>query len=106
MAENEKFNGDCKLLQDRLRRFCELTGRDVRELEDGSIFSEMAYDTTLTLYAEPLYVGTYGECKIYGCVGYTERKKHDVYIDASNVQYYYEKINKVIAEIEQGKDRV
>ena len=74
MEENEKFNGDCKLLQDRLRRYCELTGREVRELKDGSIFSEMAYDTTLTLYAEPVYAGALGGCALYGSVGYTERK--------------------------------
>lgn len=100
MAENEKFNGDCKLLQDRLRRFCELVGEEVRELPGNIITCDMAYDTTLTLYAEPLYLEG---CVCYGFIGYKERMMSDAYIVESNVQYLYDKMNEAIAIIEQAR---
>jgi len=100
MAENEKFNGDCKVLQDRLRQYCELVGKEVAELPNGTIYGDLAYDTTLTLYAEPWL---FGPNIYYGFIGYKERKKEDAYIDDSNVQYLYDKMNLEIAKIEQGK---
>lgn len=96
MAENEKFNGDCKLLQDRLRRFCELKGGEVQELPDNTISCDMAYDTTLTLYAEPWHVGIY---VCYGFIGYKDREREDSYINENNVQYLYEELNRAIAEL-------
>jgi len=98
MAENEKFNGDCKLLQDRLRRFIELKGGEVQELPNNTISCDMALDTTLTLYAEPWNMG--GNV-YYGFIGYKERKKDDAYINTTNVQYLYEELNLAITEIEQ-----
>lgn len=100
MAVNEKFNGDCKLLQDLLRRFAELKGGEVRELSDNTIISDMAYDTTLTLFAKPIC-----ECEhtSYGFIGYKERIQNEAYIDENNVQYLYEELNKAIAKMEQQK---
>ena len=97
MAENEKFNGDCKVLQERLRRYCELVGEEVHELPNGTIFCDMAYDTTLMLYAEPFCLDKY---TYYGFIDYKERKKGDVYIDMNNVQYLFEKMNNAICKIE------
>ena len=93
MAESEKFNGDCKVLQDLLRRFVELQGGEVQELPNNTISCDMALDTTLTLYAEPWNMG---RNVYYGFIGYKVRKKDDAYIDASNVQYLYEKLNNAI----------
>lgn len=93
MAESEKFNGDCKVLQDLLRRFVELKGGEVQELPNNTISCDMALDTTLTLYAEPWNMG--GNV-YYGFIGYKVRKKDDAYIDASNVQYLYEELNNAI----------
>ena len=93
MAENEKFNGDCKHLQDKLRRYCELIGEEVHELPNGAIICDMAYDTTLTIYAEPLCSN---EHTCYGFIGYKERVMNDAYIDESNVQYFYEKLNNAV----------
>lgn len=97
MAENEKFNGNCKVLQERLRRYCKLVGEEVHELPNGTIFCDMAYDTTLTLYAEPFCLNEY---TCYGIIGYKERKKNEVNINMNNVQYLFEKMNNAICEIE------
>ena len=97
MTDDKKFNGDCKVLQDLLRRFIELKGGEIQELPDNSISCDMALDTTLTLYTEPWNVG---EDVYYGFIGYKVRKKDDAYINASNVQYLYEELNLAIAEIE------
>ena len=54
--------------------------QSVREIfvKEGDVVKKgdslMAYDTTLTLYAEPVYAGALGGCALYGSVGYTERK--------------------------------
>ena len=101
MADGEKFNGDCKVLQDRLRRYCELVGEEVHELPDGTISSDMAYDTTLTLFAE---TSNENECECYGFISYREREKGNRYIDTCNVQYLYDKLNLAIAEIEHKED--
>jgi hypothetical protein len=101
MEDGEKFNGDCKVLQDRLRRYCELVGEEVHELPDGTISSDMAYDTTLTLFAEP---SNENECECYGFISYRERKKGNRNIDTCNVQYFYDKLNLAIAEIEHKED--
>lgn len=101
MADGEKFNGDCKVLQDRLRRYCELVGKEVHELPDGTISSDMAYDTTLTLFAEP---SNENECECYGFISYRERKKGNRYIGTCIVQYLYDKLNLAIAENEHKEE--
>lgn len=41
MAKIEKFDGDCKVLQDLLRRFVELQGGEVQELPNNTISCDM-----------------------------------------------------------------
>lgn len=97
----ENFSGDCMLLQRRLRRFIELKGGEIIEHRDGSIMTEMAGDSNLTLYGGPkFFIGSpsayYGE--IYWRRRLFCRRKS---INEAGAQALYEELNIAIKEMEQ-----
>lgn len=97
----ENFSGDCMLLQRRLRRFIELKGGEIIEHRDGSIMTEMAGDSNLTLYGGPkLFVGSPSAC--YGEIYWRRRLFcRSNSINEAGAQALYEELNIAIKEMEQ-----
>ena len=96
----ENFCGDCKLLQERLRRFKELHGEGVEELSNGHIKTEMGDGADLTLYSGPkFFVGS--PSAYYGEIYWRRRLfcRHE-YINEMCAQAIYEELNIAIKEME------
>ena len=97
----ENFSGDGMLLQRRLRRFIELKGSEIIEHRDGSIMTEMAGDSNLTLYGGPKFF--FGNpSAFYGEIYWRRRLFcRREYINEAGAQVLYENLNIAIKEMEQ-----
>ena len=101
MKEAETFQGDCKQLQSLMKRYCELAGVNVSVLPNDTIFFDTANNTTLILFAEAHY--DRNGLEYYGIISYRDIRCEDKCICKENVQHFYEKLCKRVAELEQER---